>query len=112
MTGKKVVVVFNAAALALAFLFSSQAFACDAEGAVKLERMYREMGTWYEKAGVVTFKWAADWDEATPKERLGLISGFANTDACLTGKARPIEFYRKGKLVGKASPTWGIKLVE
>jgi len=57
----------------------------------------------------------------TPNDRLavvvgampiGLIKTFADSDACLNGSAREIKYYRKGKLVGKASPTTGIKLLD
>jgi len=92
------------------FSFSSGAFACDKEGARKVQTMLKDMATWYERDGRITFKWGNDWDHATPEERLGLIRAFADTDTCLAGKAREIKFYRKGKLVGEASPTWGIKL--
>jgi len=39
-----------------------------------------------------------------------MITAFADADACITGTARAIEFYRNGKLVGEASPTYGIRL--
>jgi hypothetical protein len=92
------------------FNFTAGAVACDKEGARKLQDMLKGMATWYEKDGRIIFKWGDDWDHATSEERLGLIRAFANTDACLMGKAREIKFYRKGKLVGEASPTRGIEL--
>jgi len=101
--------IFLAVAIFL-FIFSSSAFACDKEASRKAQTILKGMATWYEKDGKITFKWGNDWDHATPEERLGLIRTFADSDACLSGKAREIKFYRKGKLVGEASPTWGIKL--
>jgi hypothetical protein len=92
--------------------FASPSAACDKEAARKVQAMLKNMATWYEKDNEVAFKWGNDWDHATPDQRLGLIRTFADSDACLTGKAREIKFYRKGKLVGKASPTWGIKLLD
>lgn len=74
--------------------------------------MLHEMATWYEKDGRLTFKWGSDWDQAAPHERLGLIRTFADSDACLTGSPREINFFRMGKLVGKASPKTGIQLVD
>ena len=74
--------------------------------------MLRDMATWHEKDGKITFKWGSDWDHAAPHERLGLIRSFADSDACLSGSAREINFYRTGKLVGKASPTSGIRLID
>lgn len=74
--------------------------------------MLREMASWSEKGGKIRFDWGADWDAADRRQRLGLITTFADSDACLTGRAREIEYYRKGKLVGRASPTKGISLAE
>lgn len=74
--------------------------------------MLRGMATWQEKNGVITFKWGSDWDQAAPNQRLGLVRSFADSDACLTGSAREINFYRLGKLVANASPTSGIRLVD
>lgn len=98
--------------LAVALLFSTSAIACDQAAARRVQSMLHDMATWYEKDGKITFKWGADWDHAAPHERLGLIRSFADSDACLTGRPREINFYRKGMLVGKASPTSGIRLVE
>ena len=97
--------------VAVSFLsFSSAGFACDKEAARKVQNNLKDMGTWYEKDGRISFKWGNDWDDLTPDERLNLITVFADSDACLSGKAREIKYYRKGKLVGEASPMWGIKL--
>ena len=93
-------------------MVSTSALACDKAGAKKSLGMLREMAVWSEKGGDVTFKWGSDWDHAAPHERLALVQAFANSDACLTGRAREINFYRLGKLVAQASPTSGIRLVE
>ncbi len=97
---------------ASAVAFPTPAFACDQAAARKVQTMLHDMATWYEKDGKVTFKWGSDWDHAAPHERLGLIRTFADSDTCLTGRPREIGFFRMGKLVGKASPTTGIRLVE
>lgn len=100
--------------LALAFfaMVSTSALACDSASAKKVQGMLHEMAVWQEKGGVVTFKWGSDWDHAAPHERLGLVRAFADSDACLMGRAREINFYRFGKLVAQASPTSGIRLVK
>lgn len=74
----------------------------------------REMGSWkvLDSAVAIEFKWGADIDNATPREKLKLFEAFANADACIVGQARRIEFYRRGKLIGKASPDSGIKVVD
>ena len=99
-------------ALIVAFLFSTSAIACDQVAAGRVQTMLHDMATWYEKDGKITFKWGSDWDHAAPHERLGLIRSFADSVACLTGRTREINFYRKGKLVGKASQASGIQLVD
>lgn len=86
--------------------------ACDQVGARKSQRMLREMAVWSEKGGVITFKWGPDWDHATPDERDRLLHAFADSEACLTGHAKEINYYRLGKLVGTASPTSGIRLIK
>lgn len=83
---------------------------CNIKQAVKVQGMMREMAMWKEVGGKIEVKWSGDWDQWTPSERTGMITTFANADACISGKARAIEFYRNGKLVGEASPTFGIKL--
>jgi hypothetical protein len=94
----------------LTFTLPQLAFACDKQVAGEVQTMMREMGTWYEKNGSITFEWGADWDLATSSQRSGLIRTFADSDACLTGNPRSIKYYRKGKLVGEASPTTGINV--
>ena len=98
-------------ALMVALLFSTSTIACDQAAARKVQSMLGEMGTWNEKNEKITFKWASDWDHLERHQRLGLIRTFADSDACLTGRPREINFYRMGKLVGKASPTSGIRLI-
>ncbi len=87
-------------------------FACDPDAARNVQAMLRDMGTWQEKSGKITFTWGSDWDQANSQQRIDLIKTFADSDACLTGNAREIEYYRNGKLVGEASPTAGIKLLD
>lgn len=83
---------------------------CDTAQAAKVQGMLHEMATWQEVGGKVEVKWGSDWDQYTPSDKTGMITTFANADACLSGEARAIEFYRNGKLVGEASSTWGIRL--
>lgn len=85
---------------------------CDKSAAEEVQASLRDLAFWQESKGVITFKWGSDWDQAAPHERLGLIRAFADSDACLAGGVREINFYRMGKLVGKASPSAGINLVD
>jgi hypothetical protein len=83
---------------------------CDTAKAIQVQGMMHEMATWKNVGKKIEVKWSEDWDQWTPSERTGMITTFANADECISGKARVIEFYRNGKLVGEASPTFGIKL--
>jgi hypothetical protein len=44
--------------------------------------------------------------------RSKMIHSVADADACITGKARYIEFKYMGDLVGKASPASGISVLK
>lgn len=86
--------------------------ACDKVDAAKVQSVLSEMGAqWSERDGRVTLHWGWEWDGAAGAQRLGLLRAFADGDVCLTGQAREISFFRKGKLVGMASPTSGVQLV-
>lgn len=85
---------------------------CDREASLKVQAMLKEMATWQEENGKITFIWGSDWDQGNPQQRLGLIKTFADSDACLTGRAREIKYYRNGKLVGEASPIKGVRLLD
>lgn len=41
-----------------------------------------------------------------------MIRAYADMDACLGGAAREMMFYRKGKLMGIASPSAGVRTVK
>ena len=84
-------------------------FSCDREAALQVQNMLKDMATWHEKNGRIAFIWGSDWDHASSQQRLSLIKTFADSDACLTSRAKEIKYYRKGKLVGEASPTSGIQ---
>lgn len=74
--------------------------------------MLSEMGAeWSDRDGGVKLDWGWEWDGAASPQRLRLLQAFAEGDACLTGQTREISFYRKGKLVGRASPAFGIQLL-
>jgi hypothetical protein len=106
---KKTAMLFTVLICCLVPLVS---LACDQDAARNVQAMLRDMGTWQDTGGKLTFTWGSDWDHANSQQRLGLIKAFADSDACLTGKARQIKYYRKGRLVGDASPVTGVKLLD
>jgi hypothetical protein len=87
-------------------------YACDQASAAEAQAALHDLATWHEDGGTVMVTWGAAWDETTPARRQRLIETFADADARMTGRARPIRFYRQGKLVGSASSTWGVYLAE
>jgi len=100
------------AAFLMAGLCAAQAVACDPVDAARVQATLSEMGTqWTERDGAVLLDWGRAWDGTAVSQRLGLLKAFAEGDACLTGRAREISFYRHGKLVGRASPS-GIQLLD
>lgn len=69
----------------------------------------------FAKSHIESDHLAVHWTFAIEKQpeakRLQMVTAYADMDACLPGAAREIMFYRKGKLMGVASPTSGIRLV-
>lgn len=55
--------------------------------------------------------WKYAIEKRSKSEQLKMVTTFADMDACLRGSAFEIMFYRKGKLMGIASPTTGVRLV-
>lgn len=88
---------------------SASSSSCDKIAANEVQKKMRGMATWDNKDGKIIVDWGSDWDYADSTQRLGLINAFADSDACFNG-AREIRYYRNGRLVGEASPTWGVKL--
>ena len=59
---------------------------------------------------IVTFG-SAFYAASTPEKREVFITAIANSDACITGKARSMEFRSpSGKLIGRADRVRGIQL--
>lgn len=56
--------------------------------------------------------WAYAIEKDSESKRLKMVQTYADMDACLSGGAREIMFYRKSKLMGIASPNSGIRLVK
>jgi hypothetical protein len=106
-------IIFTIFTLAiLSFAMPQGVFACDKQSARNVQAMIGAMGSWSEANDSIIFNWGSDWDQASSSQRLGLIRTFADSDVCLTGKVREIKYYRNGKLVGKASPVFGIELLD
>lgn len=91
-------------------LFSSVVIACDKYAAQQVQGMLNDIGcSWVDTKNIVNFSWGSDWDYYNADQRLKMMRAFADSDACLSGKARNIKFYRIDVLVGEASSS-GIRL--
>lgn len=68
-------------------------------------KMVAEMAvvTFDRNKKVVIVQWGKDWDSYDTQTKKKMIEVIANTDACLNGEARDIEFYRRVTLVGTAN---------
>jgi hypothetical protein len=91
---------------------SSPSFAaCDKAGAVNLQANIAQFATWKERGGAVEVTWDDFFAGQPIDNKRKMIEAFANIDACITGTARDIRFYEKGRLMAVASPTSGISLI-
>jgi len=100
-------------AAALLLFICTQAHACDKAAAGETLLMMQEFSTAKVAGDGLEVRWSKKMDGQSKVSLLKMTTTYANMDACLTGGARHISFYnRKGRLVGTASPTVGIRLVD
>ena len=84
---------------------------CNKGAAQDVQFAMRKLAGWHMEGDHVTVHWTYAIEKQTEAKRLQMVTAYADMDACLGGAAREIMFYRKGKLMGIASPTAGIRLV-
>ena len=93
-------------------LSSAAIMACDLTAARKVRFMIEEMASVREKDDKVFVYWRADWDSANRSQREGLLRAFADADSCWNARSRDISFFRNAKLVGRATPKGGVRLLD
>lgn len=86
--------------------------ACDVAGAVQLQSNMAQLASWKEKGDAVEVTWNDIVLQQSAPQRRQLVEAFANTDACIKGRARDIRFYGHGRLIGVASPSTGISMID
>jgi len=91
---------------------SALALDCDKSSALKVRVMMKELAKVQVEGDHIAVHWTYAFEDQPRQTRLKMTRTFADTDACLMDAARKIHFYRKKKLVGIASPTSGIRLVD
>lgn len=107
--------VFTGILAALAFATASTpalALECNKSAALDVTLMMKGLATVKTEGDHIAVHWTYAFEDQPRSKRLQMTRTYADTDACLAGAAREIHFYRKKKLVGIASPTSGINLVD
>ena len=84
---------------------------CNKEAAQDVQFAIRKLAGWHMEGDHLTVHWTYAIEKQPEAKRLQMITTYADMDACLGRAAREIMFYRKGKLMGIASPASGIRLV-
>lgn len=101
--------VFVAAGLALSL--AASAAPCNKVAAQDVQRGLSEFAKSHIEGDHLAVHWTFAIEKQPESKRLQMITTYADMDACLGRAAREIMFYRKGKLMGIASPASGIRLV-
>ena len=106
---------FAPSLLALAFLASATSLhgGCDSAAAKKaLKKMRPHIVTSAsEEDGWVVVTFGQDYFHWSEGQKEGMVTTYANADACVTGQARNLEFRSpSGKLVARADRVRGIQM--
>ena len=85
---------------------------CDKAAAKKVMQLMKEMIQKTETdAGWIIITFGSDYFQWTDRQTEGMVTTYANADACLTGKARKLEFRSpSGKLIARADSFRGIRM--
>ena len=97
----------------LAAFSVSQAYACDKAAAKKaLAKMHPYIvASAVVEDGWVVVTFGQDYFSWTDRQTEGVVTAYANADACVTGQARSLEFRSpSGKLVARADRVRGIQM--
>jgi len=97
--------------VALAGMTKAGAATCDVAGAVRLQANLAQLASWKESKNTVEVTWTDFVVKQGQEQQRKLIEVFANTDACITGRARQINFFGGGRLLGVASASTGISVI-
>lgn len=106
------IVVVLAAMTTVLPLINASAAPCNKAAAQDVQLGIREFAKWQFEGDHLKVNWTYAIEKLPEAKRLQMITTYSNMDACLGGAAREIMFYRKGKLMGIASPASGIRLIK
>ena len=102
--------IFVAAGLALSL--AASAAPCNKVAAQEVQRGLSEFAKWHIEDDHLAVHWVYAIEKKPEAKRLQMVTAYADMDACLGGAAREIMFYRKGKLMGIASPITGVRIIK
>jgi len=85
---------------------------CNKEAAQDVQFGIREFAKWHIEGDHLAVHWVYAIEKQPEAKRLQMVTTYADMDACLGGAAREIMFYRKGRLIGIASPASGVRLIK
>lgn len=85
---------------------------CNQAAALETRSMLREFAKSHIEGDHLAVHWIYKIERESEIKRLKMVRTYADMDACLSGGAREIMFYRKDKLMGIASPVSGIRLIK
>lgn len=101
--------IFFAAVLALPI--AAAAAPCNKVAAQAVQRGLSEFAKSHIGGDQLTVHWTYAIEKQPEAKRLQMVTAYADMDACLSGAAREIMFYRKGQPMGIASPMSGVRLI-
>lgn len=99
--------------MAFAVFSVSQAHACDTAAAKEALAKMRPyiVANAVEEDGWVVVTFGQDYFSWSDRQVEGVVTAYANADACVTGQARSLEFRSpSGKLVARADRLRGIQM--
>lgn len=85
---------------------------CNKSAALEVKYMLADFAKSHQEGDHLAVHWVYKIEKDSEVKRLKMVRTYADMDACLSGGAREIMFYRKDKLMGIASPASGIRLVK
>lgn len=81
---------------------------CDRRAAARVREKAREVAEIFSEGERLTVKLRDEWSYYSDGVRRSFVGQFTDSDTCLNGRPRPIEFYYQGDLFATALPEQGL----
>lgn len=85
---------------------------CNRVAALNVQAGIREFAKWRIGGDHLAVHWIYKIEKLSESERLNMVRTYTDIDACLSGGAREILFYRNYKILDIASPSSGIRVTK